>query len=114
MVKSPRASAAVSRLRRAGFHDDDIARAVGAAPGSASDWAAGSVPEPQVKARLVELHGLVGKLEEGGMFPPERIGGWFRTPKPGLGGRAPIDVVKSGDFARVEAFVTGLLYGYPT
>lgn len=108
------AKGVVEHLHRAGFRYDDIARAVGAAPRSVSNWAAGRDPDSRTEARLMKLYALVGRLEEGQVFPADTIGPWFRTPTKALDWQAPIDLLEGGDLTRVEGLIAGLLYGYPT
>lgn len=102
----------VHHLHGLGFHYQDIALAVGAAPRSVSNWAAGQPPQRTVEDRLMALYQLAGMLEE--MFDPRTIGQWFRTPNRWLEWRRPLDLLQGGDRKRVEDTITAILAGYTT
>ncbi len=86
-------------LLQNGLTQRDLARAAGVSSEAVRGWLDGVVAVGQHEAVLQSLRRTAL------MLPPGRIGRWFRSPHPQLGGRRPLDVI-GGDPAAVAGAAT--------
>ena len=100
----------VEELRSAGLTTGEIARVTGVHVRQVQHWAAGtSRPREESRDRLVDIHYLVRQLAE--VYSPEGIEIWMHARNRDLGGRRPIDLLRSGEFSEVLEAIERLTHG---
>ena len=100
----------VEEIRRNGLTAAEIGEITGVRERQVQNWAAGaSRPLAETRDRLVDVHYLVGRLQE--VYRPEGVEIWLHARNPELDGRRPIEILIAGDFEPVVDAVERLRTG---
>jgi transcriptional regulator with XRE-family HTH domain len=94
----------VDALRPFGIKQQEIADVVHVSDRAVRAWRTGSIQGPRYD-RLAELRDLVSLLSDS--LTPRGVGQWLRS----LGGERPLDVLREGDFERVEKAARSFVEG---
>ena len=100
----------VGKIRDVGVSSMELADIVGVGERQVQHWAAGSSrPSAASRDHLVDLYCVVDRLEE--VYTPEGIEIWLHSRNRLLGGRRPIERLRSGGFSEVIDAVESLAHG---
>ncbi len=93
-----------------GLGHAETARIMGTSPDIVAGWLSQqATPEVEVRSRLLEFAGVLGKLSV--VLRPEPARDWLFTPNDSLGRRKPADLLRAGEFRRVQSAIDALSEG---
>jgi transcriptional regulator with XRE-family HTH domain len=98
----------VDALRPFGIKQQEIADVVHVSDRAVRAWRTGSIQGPRYD-RLAELRDLVSLLSDS--LTPRGVGQWLHARNRSLGGERPLDVLREGDFERVEKAARSFVEG---
>jgi DNA-binding transcriptional regulator YiaG len=96
--KIPKVKVTVLR-RELGLSQAELARVTGYSLRAIAGWEAGKPLSASARQKMVEAHRLREALAQ--IMPPNRLGGWMRTPNPAFEGQTPIQVIECGESDRL-------------
>ena len=100
----------VDEIRASGISSTELAEITGVRERQVQHWAAGSSkPRDLARGRLTDVYYIVNQLRD--VYHPEGIEIWMHARNRDLGGRRPIDLLRSGEFSEVLEAIERLTHG---